>query len=321
MPWVKLDDDFFDHIKVVRVGRDARDLYLAALLYSSKSLSDGNVPSDILDYLAGKAGVSNPAELAHRLVDVNLWEEAECGWLIHDYHEYNPAAERVIADRNAARERMAKVRENGHAQKPDVPPMYRSRSGEVHANNGRTTDEVPPTPYPVPVPDRSPENSVSSHEETAALTRPPVLPKSFATYTEALRGAPANKAAAVLAEAIEVTYGVECKQFGRLAKLANAHGAGELLRTIFGCVGQWNRVDDPVNFVQATITSRKNGRNGPVVATAQPKPKAMTAAETALEEETRQQSRARDAAEAEALGRPWLAARTPHDVPESLVDG
>ena len=51
MPWVKLDDHFFRHPKVIAAGRDARDLFLAGLCYyssgptgDSASRSDGLAP-------------------------------------------------------------------------------------------------------------------------------------------------------------------------------------------------------------------------------------------------------------------------------------
>ena len=41
MPWVKLDDQFFSHPKVLRAGRDARDLYLASLTFCARNKTDG----------------------------------------------------------------------------------------------------------------------------------------------------------------------------------------------------------------------------------------------------------------------------------------
>ena len=40
MSWVKIDDQFFMHPKVIAAGRDARDLYLAALTYTAGQLTD-----------------------------------------------------------------------------------------------------------------------------------------------------------------------------------------------------------------------------------------------------------------------------------------
>lgn len=96
-----------------------------------------------------------------------------------------------------------------------------------------------------------------SHEISAQA---PVL--SFAQFSEKLRGAPANKAAGTLADAIEAVYSVECKEYARIAKLVNQHHAGVLLGLVFSCVGNWNGVDNPLDYIQATAQGKKNGSNG-----------------------------------------------------------
>ncbi len=85
MSWVKVDDQFFRHPKVVAAGRDARDLYLAALCYSAGSLTDGFVPAGSLRILAAEAEVDNAPACAELLLTAGLWEQVEGGYQIHDW--------------------------------------------------------------------------------------------------------------------------------------------------------------------------------------------------------------------------------------------
>ncbi len=85
MAWVKLDDQFFMHPKVLAAGRDARDLYLAGLTYTAGQLTDGYLPGEALPLIAAMAGVSDADGLTERLLDVRLLEETPSGYVIHDY--------------------------------------------------------------------------------------------------------------------------------------------------------------------------------------------------------------------------------------------
>jgi hypothetical protein len=139
MPWVRLDDNFPDHPKVVDAGPLAAWLYVCGVAYASRYLTDGYIPAGQVRKLAD---VDGAAALADRLVEVGLWERVDGGFQVHDFLEYNPSAEKVRAERSAAKERMQRV-----------------RSGDVRANTERTDDE--PTddvrekfndPVPIPVP-------------------------------------------------------------------------------------------------------------------------------------------------------------------------
>lgn len=104
MAWVKMDDQFFRHPKVLAAGRDARDLYLVGLCYCAQGLTDGFIPSQAVRVLAAEAEIDTGPASAARLVEVGLWESIEGGYAVHDYHEYQPSKERVLATREARAE-------------------------------------------------------------------------------------------------------------------------------------------------------------------------------------------------------------------------
>lgn len=107
MSWVKLDDGFPEHPKVIRAGGQAAWLYVAALCYCGRNLTDGHIPAAVLPRLTDAKA---PRRLAAALVRARLFIEDEDGWQIHDYGSYQPSRAQVEADRERARERAAKSR-------------------------------------------------------------------------------------------------------------------------------------------------------------------------------------------------------------------
>lgn len=119
MPWIKLDDKWMDHPKIMRAGRDARDMWLASITWSARHLTDGNIPKEMLPALAIMAGIdiANCQNFARVLLDVCLWNATENGYEIHDYLEYNPTKEQAIANKEARKDAgrrggLAKAKQN-----------------------------------------------------------------------------------------------------------------------------------------------------------------------------------------------------------------
>jgi hypothetical protein len=106
MPWIKLDDQWMNHPKIIKAGRDARDMWLASLSWCAQYLTDGYFPAELLPTLAVMAivDVANCQEFAKRLLEVGLWERTENGYHIHDYNDYNPTKEQAEATKKARSE-------------------------------------------------------------------------------------------------------------------------------------------------------------------------------------------------------------------------
>jgi hypothetical protein len=98
MAWVKIDDQFADHPKIIAVGPLAAWLYVCGLTYCGRYLTDGFIPEGQTRKLAD---VENPSELVAKLVATGLWVATEDGYIVHDYLEYNPTAEEVKATRQS----------------------------------------------------------------------------------------------------------------------------------------------------------------------------------------------------------------------------
>jgi hypothetical protein len=166
MAWVKLDDQFPEHPKVAKAGPLAMAMQVAALCYCNRKLTDGFVPRSIartlLDFevvdgeghiltLAVTCGMSGDDMSAEwvigLLLEAGMWEQVNGGYLIHDYHDYQPSKEEVESERASARDRMAALRSGRRVSSDDVRP-----------NNGRSSST------PVPVPERSSSSRRASEE-------------------------------------------------------------------------------------------------------------------------------------------------------------
>ena len=94
MTWAKIDDLMPEHPKVLRLSSDAFRVHVSAICYASRNLTDGAIADAALHSLRATDAV------VHELKRANLWErERGKGWQIHDYLEYNPSREQVLAQR------------------------------------------------------------------------------------------------------------------------------------------------------------------------------------------------------------------------------
>jgi len=123
MPWVKIDDQFASHPKVLKAGPAAAWLYICGLTYCNRYLTDGFIPAQAVRLLAD---LDDPEEQAAALVNAGLWEVTDGGYMVHDFLDWNPSAEEVRSEREAARERMHKLRS------ANVRQNFKRTSGEVH---------------------------------------------------------------------------------------------------------------------------------------------------------------------------------------------
>ena len=139
--WTRLSDDFFAHPKVVRAGRDARDLYLVALTHCNRHLTDGFVGVEYLRRLTAEAEIDDGAACAGRLVEVGLWEPGDGGWMVHDFLDYNPNRAEVEAKRAKTAARVGDWRKRRKAGSNAV-----THPGTSPVTNGGST----PSPGPGP---------------------------------------------------------------------------------------------------------------------------------------------------------------------------
>jgi hypothetical protein len=105
MSWVKVDDQMPRHPKFLGLGKDrlpCQGVWLDGMCYASGYLTDGYIPAAALE-----RGTERYAE---RLVRAGLWDRAEGGYRIHDYHDYQPTRAAVTESRKKNAERQSRHR-------------------------------------------------------------------------------------------------------------------------------------------------------------------------------------------------------------------
>ena len=166
MVWFKMDDSFPSHPKVLGIPRRDRlaavGLWTLAGGWCAKQLTDGYLAAHMVEEIGASP------RLASTLVEVGLWEVSEGGFQFHDWADYNPTREEVESERESARERMKRVR-----SRRTSPDVQRS-SGEVRANNSRSSEEVRLT-RPDPTRPEVPDGTSSVPPEPL---KPPSIPRS-----------------------------------------------------------------------------------------------------------------------------------------------
>jgi hypothetical protein len=112
MSWVRLDDRFFCHRKILSVGLAARWLFVSGLCVAAQHNTDGILDSAAQQLLQVAAAGHDFAALARELVSVGLWEvRPNSGFAIHDYLEYQLSADEQRKERAATAKRQADYRE------------------------------------------------------------------------------------------------------------------------------------------------------------------------------------------------------------------
>lgn len=171
MTWVRLDDLFDEHPKVRMAGQSAAWMYVAGLCYSSRHLTNGLIPSAALAGLGQFPG-TKAKKLAATLVEVGLWEKDPQGYRIHDYLKWNRSREQVENERQAAKDRMTKlrkgsadVRPNNGRSSPEVREQEAEAEGETEAKNSSAAA----TPYSPP--ERACDESCPSWETLVGCER------------------------------------------------------------------------------------------------------------------------------------------------------
>lgn len=204
MPWVRLDDRFPSHRKVALLTDRAFRLHVSAICWCAENLTDGRISNR---ELAVVAHVRNVKATAQQLEDAGLWDRTDDGWEIHDYLDYNPSREQVIAERkkNAARQEAFRRRKNGKPVPPDgsdnpssngvsngVTQGGESRDGDATATRRKHDGDTTATGRRS-LPDDEPQvNAFRNAVTNGAPTRPDPNPISMADVEERVTGSTAR---------------------------------------------------------------------------------------------------------------------------------
>ena len=248
MPWIKIDDQFSDHPKIVQAGPLAGFLYIAGLCYAGRYLTDGFIPRGQVRKLID---TDNVTPLVTALVTAELWDECDGGYQIHDYLEYNPSGEQVKAERKAAAARQKAFRERRREANGRIGRDVSSNNG---VSNGVTNSERTTTPSPSPSP---------MHTDKGADA--PAVPVTFEQWRQGYRDADnQNGYAGYMLTTLYPNYynGAVTPNYGMLGKLLNANDA-EYVLSLFFQHSSRPPSGDPIKFIQGVLNRRPKGAGLP----------------------------------------------------------
>lgn len=139
MPWFKVDDAFHGHPKVMELSPAAVGIWTLAGSWCANYLTDGEIKLPIVRRLGGTE------EMIRELVEADLWIDMDGTYQFKDWAEYQPLKEEVMAERNAARERMKAVRakKKGVDRSPEQPENVQPNDAGTFE---RTSPDVRVTP-------------------------------------------------------------------------------------------------------------------------------------------------------------------------------
>ena len=167
MPWVRLDDGFHSHRKVVTAGLEAVGLHCRALSWCGANLTDGHIPTAVIREFAG----SRARRLSQCLVDSQLWEPDADGWRIHGWTERNPPAELLRARRDANADRQRRWRDRRDPDPPADETQLETRYETLRPRSQSQSQSQPVVGSSVPVPNgdaraQQPRNGTGLDQES-----------------------------------------------------------------------------------------------------------------------------------------------------------
>jgi hypothetical protein len=162
VPWVKLSDDWYDDPAITAAGTVGLAMWVVGLSWCARNLTDGHIPKSQarklidLEDITSDGASCRADDIASSLVELGLWTRTEAGYVVENYHDYQPTREKVLADREKDRRR--KTSRPG----PDTPPP-----NGFHAESKSDAQRNPDPPGPVPASEPDLTSSLATHAASA----------------------------------------------------------------------------------------------------------------------------------------------------------
>lgn len=191
MGWVRIDDSFYDHPKLIGLDACEIGLWVVMLAWSNRYMTDGYLPA------AAVKRFQHELE-PERLVTAGLWTEETDGYRIHDYLDYQPSAE-------SQKERREKDKERARARRGEVDPAVGAVSSPENSTddvlsestqspNGVRTDSdrsppgipLPRTQAPSPTDSLRSSDGAQTNGQKRTKTKSTRIPDPF-TVTDEMR--------------------------------------------------------------------------------------------------------------------------------------
>lgn len=173
MSFALLDDRLTEHPKWLITSSAAHDMFIAAICYCARLLTDGFVPMAQIRKLIEHDA---PLQVAEELAEAHppgytsgLFDRHPNGYLVHDYLDWNPSRDVVLAKRErradagrqGGKNSVATRRERyGTAQPEGRSEANPEANASTYASN--TPPKQTPNPTPTPIPTTTPNGVVGA---------------------------------------------------------------------------------------------------------------------------------------------------------------
>ena len=287
MSWARIDDSLYDHPKTDAVNNDALAVWVCALSYCSKHLTDGFLADSTAEQILSRRHATK--QVLQQLLeaplgyDFGFWEKVEGGYRVHDYLDFNPSRQEVLLGRKKRSEagrkgglksgetrrvRAEMVTDRVGESKQMLKHMLEAKSNPGPARPGPTHNEDPGADalaeLSTNVDNSAPADAVAAHA---------AVPLDFLSrYAQRLKEPGANRGA-VLGAAVREKWAVS-PEFRLLGKIAKTFGAMEILTIIDEAPESLD--EDPHEFLVASANRRQARGRGPVENWDKPSPEIGT---------------------------------------------
>lgn len=218
MSWVKIDDRFPEHPKIVKGGPAALVLQVRAICYCARNLTNGFLPDGavrpLLHDLRGRGGL--PA----MMIDCGLWERVDGGYSVHDYLDFNPSRDEVVA----ARDQRSRAGIEGGRRSWRTRSERQSRTEAGRFGPADNLSEAKPNPVPDPLPQLQEQEQQIRRKRRASC----VDCKSAVDHLNLKSGR---------------HFDGSVKSLGMLHARHSKHGLDTVLAVIDAKSGEWNGTD------------------------------------------------------------------------------
>ncbi len=165
MAWVRVDDQWPTHPKVMGLSMAARGLWITAACHCNAHRTDGLIRGSAISGMA-KISKRGTTKLVDELVGAGLWVKVGEDYRIHDYHDYQPSSSEL--DERDVRISSARRSAGSTGGK---------RSAE--SRRAKQTGSKPEAPIPSPIPNSTTATTTNTraHENPVEeLPEPPTSP-------------------------------------------------------------------------------------------------------------------------------------------------
>lgn len=158
MTWVRIDDGFADHPKILALGPEGIAAQLRALCYCARHLTNGFIPTPVAQQIVSDLTSVTQSDM----VKQKLWQNSPGGYRVHDYLKYNPDRKSTLKLRRTRKEsgrrgglakgvadRQARALANAsprasHVAMPPSRPLTTTTSKKTRSENvAQATSEEP----------------------------------------------------------------------------------------------------------------------------------------------------------------------------------